>query len=604
MTDQAIPKLDQRSLIVLKARIKDLFAKRHETQGELKEKADNNRKRRRANIDVEAMKQTGQLLAHETYISHRVIDNNIRNENVIKLDYLTQPSRLAIFTPTNRLQAREQRPIGVLEAEFTRVMRYPNWILPYMRWYDGAELHGRDYLEVIYDPTAPGGVVVEHVGFENLLFDDSFDSIQSAPIVARAHKVSTVMLADLSERYAFNKDVLAELKQKLKSDMERSAYVSCDHAIYRIFCKRGGVVYVSWFSKELDKFLRDPEPFYNGVDEQTMEQGIDPMTGMPVANQVWKPVTEVEYPFFVLTSSVYEDSQLSATVGRGESDLHMQEALTRLLSSFVNAAWAATRVMCSPDSDGIDGNSAAPAQLSAPIEYGKMWNRPMRFFSTPWPDSTMATVIQQLQTINAEGNQQIAWAVANRKDSRKTAAEINTAQDKQNQFSSTKVITFAIALTPMLNYIWPIIRSGALQGAFPFCVGEDGQNDVNLISTEVLLLPAGDQDYVKRQEFIQAFREDWEILGTTPAGIPMLRDYLALRYGENADTYIAALDKAEGDKTQMIVSLVQALEQVMTDEAGQIKPEHQQLAPMLQQLKQQVAAMAPDTNVNPNPTAE
>jgi hypothetical protein len=563
-------------------RIKDMFADVHKFRNGLVKSAEDARKKRRYLVDIDAARAKGVLMEHETLIAQRVIDENISMDIPSHLNYLMTSQRLAIFVPRSPLP--EGKSVDMVESEFARAVRYPNWIVDYIRWCDGAILHGKDYLELIHDPFMSGAVRVEHVGFENLLFDQSVEDIQACPMVARVYAVTAVSLADYASRYGFDEAVAGKLVEDYKAkrtstgdhlDREKTDDEAC--SIYKVFYKDNGIVYYCWYSKDAGDFLKKPEPFYNG--NFISETSVDGL-GQPTMTLV--EATEVDYPFFTNFRALQEDKKMSAQVGRAETDFPLQEAITSLVSSVVNGCNLASSIQLVPDNLQEAG---APAQLDTKIKRGGVWNTPMRALNLPWPDPLMLGAIQSLTLRNAESNKQIAFSVHNRKDANKTAKEIGSAENKEQELQSTRLVVLSTALVPLFTAMWDIIRSQALVGAIVFCPDASGQNDIDLLSVEFNLAPAGDVDYIKRQEIIGNIQQDWPIVGSTVMGMPMLVDYIKLRYGDRAQMYLEAFYKGEADKTSLIMSLAGMVQQMATDEAGQLRPEFQELAPQLSQLQ-------------------
>ena len=79
----------------------------------------------------------------------------------------------------------------------------------------------------------------------------------------------------------------------------------------------------------------------------------------------------------------------------------------------------------------------------------------------------------------------------------------------------------------------------------------------------------------------------------------MLKEYIRLRYPEKYDAWSKVL--AQGNDTQLIQGLAQALQATVTDEAtGQLKPEFAPEAQSLQQLQQAVQQRLAQTPQNAN----
>lgn len=565
-----------------------------------------NRDIRRCQYDVETMRANGELKAHETFIGVKVIDENIRKALPNHLAYLKQSRRLAIFEPKRHADRMRGVNTELVESEFTRVMTYPGWELTYINALDGSAAHGWDFVEVVYHPTYrpgadedddaeyyPANVCVEHVGADMLVFDTRVADIQHSEIVARAYEITTISLAKMAKDNNFEPGLVAEITEKLKnytaaegSDVQTSDTDQC--VIYKAFFKENGQVFVAWYSHDIKKFLTPPKPFWNGRTKRVMQQELLPPTpenpfGELTAKPVDVPVYETKYPIFTLFFRQTEERRIVDRCGQVDEAYYVQESASVMMSAFVNQNVLATKIMASPDADNPDVGGA-PKQLDCVIDTGKIWDRPMRFFTTPPPAPELANAIDKLSQRNAESTGDIAWTVNNRQDSRKTAAEIQAATQQSSLLNSTQVLMFSIFLRDVMTCAWSIIRSAAARNEFPFCAGPDGVNNVELLAIPFNVKAAGDVDYVARAERIQAMQQDWPIIGTTAAAQPFLSDYLRLRYPDTAETYIVAIQNAQAQSAQLAQSLATLLKEAVTDDNGNLLPEWQPHAQQIQQL--------------------
>jgi hypothetical protein len=282
----------------------------------------------------------------------------------------------------------------------------------------------------------------------------------------------------------------------------------------------------------------------------------------------------------------------------------LQEAATTLLSALIVSTQRAANYMIVPDKGADVG--VAPKQLNLKIKNGAIWNQKVSFINTPWPESSMFQALDVIWSRNAEASKDIAWAVNNRQDSRKTAAEVQAAQSQSSQLNSTQVLYFSIALREIYRRSWRIIQSQALQGNIQFLLTEQGENDIETIGKIYRLRTAGDVDYVARQERIAAMRIDWPVIQTTGAAVPFLGEYLKLQYPDIADNLITAIQQqnaAQGAQAAQLVMALSAALQAAVTQDGQLKPEFtadqqklQELAQQAQQFLQNAQNSAPDAS--------
>jgi hypothetical protein len=254
--------------------------------------------------------------------------------------------------------------------------------------------------------------------------------------------------------------------------------------------------------------------------------------------------------------------------------------------------------MWAPDGANLDG--VAPAQLQFKIKNNAIWKTPMRAFTAPWPDPMIFKGIESVIQQNAMETNQVAWAVNNRKDSRKTATEIEAAQQQQGMLTGTSALVFSIFLRDVLTMAWPIVQSAAKKGTIKFLIEvSDPAEKEAILSTQYEVKPAGDIDFVEKQQRIANIQQDLPLFQGQPIGQEMLKEYIRLRYPEKYDAWSKVL--TQGNDTQLIQGLAQALQATVTDEAtGQLKPEFQPEAQSLQQLQQAVEQRLAQTPQNGN----
>lgn len=547
-----------------------------------------NRKMRKSLVDVEALRARGKLAANETYIAVRLIDQNIQREMPQHMAYLKQSRRLAIFEPKdNRAKSLLGPAIDEIEGEFTRVLTFPGWELEFTKWIDAAKLHGWSWLRVSFEKDHDGHTCMDHISTEKLMFDLRVNSIQDSKMVIETHKISLVSLEEMAADIGIKEGDLDKLRDKVKE-----ANTGPDVFLYEVFFKHEGLVWRGWMSKEIAHWLKEPEPFYNGVDEEKIS--LLPM-GFDVRQQSsWQKVYETEYPYTPFFFRMTEEGEVLAHEGRGSLDYYKQDAASSMWSAFVNGCMTASNVMWCPENQGEEQGGTAPKQINVEIGNGNIWDRPMKAFTAPYPDPMLPKAIDMLQVQNAEETAQVAWAVNNRKDTRKTATEVQAATAQNAQITSVDVMMFSIALREVYTKAWRIVQSQALQQLIVFAPDDQGQNKVGVIKLEYAIKAAGDVDYIAKQERIAMLQQDLTMFMNTALGPQLMEDYLKVRYPDLADKYITALRQGmqaqAQQQTALIGNLANLLSQAVTDEAGNLRPEWQQHAGDLANLKQQVIA--------------
>lgn len=563
-----------------------LFSQYISSHGAVEATTVTNRRLRSNKADVEQMRSAGLLQENQTFIGVRLINQNINQALPPLLSYLKQSPRMATFVPGDN---------SYLDQEFTRVLQYPGWEIPYIEVLDGAELNGLGYMMVKADNTKLGGVAMETIPFNEIVYDRRLKSLQDSPAVLIKHVITAVSFYhwDSFENFDKNSDAYNAITKRLLS--EEINVIGDDLVIYETFVKVNGFVYRGWYYKDSKQWLKQPLPFSNGIEESVPEVNIDPMAMTTEPTYVNKPVHLTYYPIAVKRAEIKENRKHDEAEGRAVEDYHKQEAATTLMTAAVNGCTQAANTMWSPDGANLDG--MAPAQLQYKIKNNAIWKTPMRAFTAPWPDPMIFKGIEAITQQNAMENNQVAWAVNNRRDSRKTATEIEAAQQQQGMLTGTAALVFSIFLRDVLTMTWPIVQSEAKKGSIKFLIEvSDPAEKEAILSKQYEVKPAGDIDFVEKQQRITNIQQDMPMFQGTPIGQEMMKEYVRLRYPEKYDQWSKIL--SQGNDTQLIQGLGQALQAVVTDEAtGQLKPEFAAEAQSFQQLQQAVQQrLAQQTN--------
>jgi hypothetical protein len=575
-TSAILAKAGQKNLLDLNT-ANGLFSQYISSHGAVEATIVTNRRLRSNKADVEQMRSAGLLQENQTFIGVRLIHQNINQALPPLLSYLKQSPRMATFVPGDN---------AYLDQEFTRVLQYPGWEVPYIELLDGAELNGLGYMRIKHDATKLGAVAMETVPMNEIIYDRRLKSLQDSPAVLIKHVITSVTFYhwDSFENFDKESDGYKAIANKLLSNEVNS--VGDDLVIYETFVKVNGFVYRGWYYKDSKQWLKQPLPFSNGIEETVPEINIDPMAMTSEPTYVSKPVHLTYYPIAVKRIAIIENRKHDEVEGRAVDDYHKQEAATTLMTAAVNGSTQAANTMWAPDGANLDG--VAPAQLQFKIKNNAIWKTPMRAFTSPWPDPMIFKGIESVIQQNAMETNQVAWAVNNRKDSRKTATEIEAAQQQQGMLTGTSALVFSIFLRDVLTMTWPIVQSAAKKGTIKFLIEvSDPVEKEAILSKQYEVKPAGDIDFVEKQQRIANIQQDLPLFQGQPIGQEMLKEYIRLRYPEKYDAWSKVL--AQGNDAQLIQGLAQALQATVTDEAtGQLKPEFQPEAQSLQQLQQAV----------------
>jgi len=583
---------------------RELDALRKDWEAELQE-TERRRRIRKIEIDMETLRANGRLKADELLIGVRVIDENIKKEQPIFVNYLTQSRRLAVFDCRSNPTIEG---VEILETEFTKGLSYDGMMKNLFKTIDGAQTHGWDSVEITYDPSKPLRCGIEHIGHENLMYATDAKDIQACHHVMRRFKISTSQLDTFVRKHGFSSAVAESIKQHQKNKVSN---VPKNVEVFKVFIKHEDIVYVGWCSLDtnVDAWLKDPSPLSLGrvrpaqrtvmVDKQVTIP--DTMTGMPTSVMIQRPEVqtyyedevESQYPIKVYVYSESEEQTITEQKGRVFFDLPWQEAQIALRSMFINGAMRASNVYGSPANKSDVGGQ--PKKMDLSLEHGCFYDQPMQFWGTQYPDPQILRAADALDVRKAAELGQTASAVINREDSRKTATELNKASEEQGKLNSVSVLLFSGFMRGVLGVAWYIVQNQALYGegviVAPLEIVIQGRaqvvNNPQLIGQVYDVKPAGDVDVVRRAERLE---KRWMLLPIVQqiggeVAFEFVRDLFREMLPEDSQKYINLLGQQQ-QQQQVIDALASMLKEAVTDETGNLKPEFKEFAPQFAQMQQ------------------
>lgn len=564
------------------------------------EKLESERRRRIRKIEVnmETLRASGKLKADEVLIGVRVIDENIKKEQPVFVNYMTESRRLAIFDCISNPSIKADE----LETKFTKGMSYDGFIRNMIKCIDGAETHGWDSVECTFDPKKPLHSGVEHIGHENLLFPKDAKDLQACEFILRRFQLTPMKLKSFVKKHNFNGQ---QVDMLLESTRAKTNEVPHNVEVFKVFFKVEGIVYVAWaclHGNTCSDWIMAPSPLSLGRRTQqqrtvtkqqtviTTGPGGEPVPNMvtvPVVEAFWQEEQEEDYPIKIYLYSESEEQCLTEQKGRVFYDLPWQEAQQAIWSMGINGSVRASNVYCSPVNRSNDGSP--PKKLDLTLEHGCVYSEPLTFFHTDYPDPALFRVGDAMDTRKAAEMGQVASSVINRDDSRKTAKEIGTAKEQEAKINSVSLLFFSTFLRGVLAFNWYIVQSQAQQNLVIVAPDANNplQNDPEIINQVYDVKPAGDIDVVRRQERITTRLGILPIIQAFGGELyfEFVRDVLRDVLPEDAKKYITLMGQDQM-KNQAIQALMSMLQSVMTDEKGQLKPEFKQYEPQLQQAMQ------------------
>lgn len=586
-----------------------------------KDETEVRRRTRKIELDVEALRTSGEIAEDETFIPVRVIDTNIQREQPPYINYLKNSRRQAIFRCIDNAQLDTQ----LLEEQYTNGMTYLNWETPYFKCLDGAQTHGWDSVEVVYDESKPLHVGIEHIGHDKLFYHDTCKSIQEAPQLIREYNPTIIRLKQFVDEFGFNSQEVQKLIDKRKDSPTRADETV---TIYKRLYKFNGIVYVCWFALEagVSDWLKAPMQHYIGIDNKVtkpVEQPPD-MFGNPQPPQQvnsWEPAPVTLYPIAFLPYRESEEQTMKEYKGRTYLDENKQEACTAILSAFVNRLTRSANIYGSPATE--DGTGGSLKELSdIKLTNGKVLNKPFNFWSMEGPDPLLLTALEYMDKANANETNQVNFAVNNREDSRKTAKEISSSEQQQALLNGVSLTLFSTFVRTIHSIAWLVIQSQALQQKIKFLqvtiqqpipspitgqpmidpqTNQPATNTIQVNNLPIIGLTydvraAGDVDVVQRQEKIQQMKQDWPVIVNTPLASQFLADLMKLEYPDNGEKYAQAV--MSGDQVQQMQGMLMSMDTIIEGINKQhpeifaaLPPEQQQqLTQMMNMVKQMNAA--------------
>lgn len=536
---------------------------------------------RQIDIDVEAERKASRILADETMIPQRVIDNNIKKGMASYMNYTRQSRRLVIFTPTDG--QKTDGKVEKLEDEFTRGMRYTGWDIAHEKTIDSGSLHGWGWGEVVYDPTKPLHVGIEYHEHERVIFPLCSEDVQANDMILVEHQYSAFKLRRCVDKHGWSKDVVDKLiGQKLGEDKttEKRELIQ----VFKVFIKHEGQVFVGWANKEAEQWLKEPAPL--DLNLRTPVQEMNPL-GVPVMTLA--PVPIEMFPVFMFCYEETERPRLVDHKGRAFYDVYKQEAQTAVWSAFVNACNRAAGLYGSVD-QATDGGP--PKQQKVVLKSGHLIDKKVQFWQPQYPDPVMLEAVQQSEVLNANETGQTTFAVMNKgAGSRTTAKEMSVAENDKQLLGSVSLLQLSRYYGAVYTFVWHVVQNLALQGDINFMVDpQTGKNDIETIKRPYTVQPAGDIDFIKREELKKTYMNMWSVVSGTPIALPFLARMLKLFLPEDGEMFADLLEA--GNPAQLVGAMETIMEALLTPEAVQGLPpeQQQQIIQIMQQAKQYVAA--------------
>jgi hypothetical protein len=549
------------------------------------------------------LRSQGIIKPDEVYTPCRLIDTNIRSEQPSFVQYVTQSRRSIIFAAPDSIPVDG---LDKLETDFTNKSRYLEWEIPFLRCIDGAQAHGWDGVEIIFDAEKPGNFCFEHIGHDRLIFSVDCESIEAQEVIAIKKNLTSKQLRVLVTEDGFSEDQVNKL---IATNQKAMGSTDCVNELYEVFFKQNGIVNVGWYANACDDYLKTPVPLFMGCRDisKVKPAEIDPTTGEIITPQDYEPMFETEYPVVVFKYIESNDPRIVELNGRCKLDEASQEAASALQSSFVNGTVRASQIYGSPAGNNLDQNpSDLPILTDVVLGGGRLLSKPINFWHTPYPDAEVMQGMQAVIVNNKQEQSKVDFAALSRKDSGKTATEIQAATNKSSELSSVQVILLSIFIRSCYAKGWKITQNRVLQGKIiikdPLILdlfGSDIEVDQQMRVTKCsgaktyIIKSSGDVDVIQRNEKLQRLMQGWEVFGKTGIATEYLKDILRYAFPEDASRYISILEQGENNQLDMLKQLLvktgNTLKAAVTNPAtGQLLPSAEPLKNELMQLAIQI----------------
>lgn len=531
-------------------------------------KADEHRLLRHPTIDIDAEQRSGHLAPDELYIPLHLVDMNIRREQARYVSYISSSRRVAIFKSLNDVTFDST----VLEEDFTDKARYTGWQTSIFRIIDSMQLHGYGVAEVSFDVTKPGHFAVNDVNFEDLGLPEDARDIQACEMIVHRHYFTDLQLKRMAETDDFDKEQVNNL------DFKELAENYSLMEVQKVLFKKNNVVYVGWACIDrCNDWVRKPRPLFLGKRQQGEE------------------LFETQYPYVLFPYNINEDTTISLMKGRAELDEYAQESATSLLSSFVTAHRRASGLYFAKDNNDPNNTNVQTSVFFTP---NALIDSNIKQFQLTPPDSSIMGAIQTILGQNMQETSQVNFAAMNRKDSRKTATEVQAATSEAQALSASQVALFSIALKKVYTQCWNIYRLRTIEGLIQASIPPNFFTD-----HEYSIRPAGDADVIERQEKINKMMQAWPVVQQTGAASLFLKRFVSMLFPEDGQAYVQAIQD-DNTKTQLLMQLQTIVQSLITDpETGQLSEEAQPYQQQLQQIMQQVQQVLNPNGQQPQPTA-
>jgi len=523
------------------------------------------RRLRYTEIDIEKERAAGKIGADEVFVPQHIIDTNIRREQASYVQYLTQSNRACILQNINDVAM----DCTALEKDLTNRLRYNDWQIPMFAAVDGFQQNGYSVVELCFDEAKPGNVCFEEVQLGDFGVAVDTKDVQQEELVSRNHYFSKTELLEMSQPdspWKFNREQVMTVINSEPSSTEDVSTSSTERSLYRIqkvMFRVNGIVQVAWSCQDkCSDWIREPRPLFIGKKRAVQVPiAVNPLImppgapRQPAMTTTFEDVFETEYPYVIFPYLISENNTIDKLKGRVYLDQDTQTAVTSMMSAVCSAMRRASMMLFSRETE--DPNADIGMQKNVQFKNGAILDAKLKQFQLNYPDPSMLGAIQALVTSNQSETSKVNFAANNRKDSRKTAAEINASTQEAASLSTVQVVLFSTALKKLYTSAFLVIKSRVAAGLI--MVSEELKA---LYALDYSVRPSGDVDVIERQQMINAMMQAWPVMQNTPAAMAFLSDLLSKMFPDSAPKYIKIFTDAQAAQASQQAQQQQAMLQM------------------------------------------
>jgi len=492
---------------------------------------DTNRDAEALDITPQEARARGIVIGNETYVGRRIIATNIQREMPTYIKYLSGSYRhiTAIALDNTPVTA-----LSALEEDFTLSFRVGNWLEQHIQALSSFALQGRGVFMCIPSMGQLNTALV-YIPPEDFVFPLDTRDLQFAPLLGIRYSISVDQFKVWRVKYQWD----AEACNKIIDANPEADRVQTMYPVYLMLMKTEAGVQAFWFHRESNQLLRTPYDYNAGF-----------------MNADGTAAVTRDYPIFPVYYQITENPKLIERKGRAHADMHDQEAMTMLWTSSVNASMRSSELYIGLDETGQTENPEI-TQTEFIMEPGKILKRPVKFYSPPAPDGSILATAQALRVENSAAAGQVDFAAQARKDSRKTATELDLAKTQTDATQAVSLTMFASGYRAAMQFQWLVLQFNLNSGFNTTFLADRPEIRDVLKTAKIYVTPAGDVDFVERETKLKLYTQYYQLVQGTALAPFFLQKMLELAFPKEYPQMAGLLSD---NSKQMGTALLQIVE--------------------------------------------